>query len=145
MSTLSGSLNSSATAVVTDFYRPLIRPDASPQRLLRVTRGLTLFFGLVQVLVALGGPLVGRTVVEAVLTIGGFTTGITLGVFFLGIFTKRVGQQAALIGLVLGLATITAVAFGTRLAWPWYTLVGSLATFGFGLLASLVRPADPRT
>ena len=29
MSTLSGSLNSSATAAVTDFYRPLVRPDAS--------------------------------------------------------------------------------------------------------------------
>ena len=143
MSTLSSSLNSSATAVVTDFYRPLARPDASPQHLLRVTRFLTLGFGLVQVLVALCGPLVGRTVVEAVLTVGGFTTGITLGVFFLGIFTTRVGQRAALVGLALGLATITAVAFGTRLAWPWYTLVGSLATFGFGLVASLAWPAAP--
>ena len=137
MSTLSGSLNSSATAVVTDFYRPLARPDASQRHLLRVTRGLTLFFGLVQMLVALGGPMLGQTVVEAVLTVGGFTTGITLGVFFLGIFTRRVEQRSALVGLGLGLVTISAVAFGTRLAWPWYTLVGSLATFGFGLLASL--------
>jgi solute:Na+ symporter, SSS family len=140
MSTLSSSLNSSATAVVTDFYRPLAR-SASPERLLRVTKGFTLFFGLVQVLVALGGPLLGRTVVESVLAVAGFTTGITLGVFFLGIFTTRVGQKAALVGLVSGLATITAVAFGTHLAWPWYTLVGSLATFGFGLAASFAAPA----
>jgi SSS family transporter len=145
MSTLSGSLNSSATAVVTDFYRPLLRPDASPRQLLQVTRGLTLFFGLVQVLVASFGRLLDQTVVEAVLTIAGFTTGITLGVFFLGIFTARVGQQAALVGLALGLVTIGAVAFGTRLAWPWYTLVGSLSTFGFGLLASVAWPADRRT
>ena len=145
MSTLSSSLNSSATAVVTDFYRPLVKRDLSPQHLLRVTRGFTLFFGLVQVLVASFGPLLDKTVVEAVLTIAGFTTGITLGVFFLGIFTTRVGQQAALAGLLLGLATISVVAFGTRLAWPWYTLVGSLSTFGFGLLASVVRPAAPRT
>ena len=144
MSTLSSSLNSSATAVVTDFYRPLVKRDLSPQHLLRVTRGFTLFFGLVQVLVAFGGPLLDKTVVEAVLTIAGFTTGITLGVFFLGIFTTRVGQQAALAGLALGLATITAFAFGTQLAWPWYTLVGSLSTFGFGLAASLVWPAAPR-
>ena len=140
MSTLSSSLNSSATAVVTDFYRPRAL-SASPQRLLRVTKGFTLFFGLVQVLVAFGGPLLGRTVVESVLTVAGFTTGITLGVFFLGIFTTRVGQKAALAGLVSGLATITAVAFGTHLAWPWYTLVGSLATFGFGLAASFAAPA----
>jgi Na+/proline symporter len=145
MSTLSSSLNSSATALVTDFYRPLVRPDASPQRLLHVTRGLTLFFGLVQVLVASFGPLLDQTVVEAVLTIAGFTTGITLGVFFLGIFTTRVGQQAAFAGLLLGLATISVVAFGTRLAWPWYTLTGSLSTFGFGLVASVVWPAKART
>ena len=141
MSTLSSSLNSSATAVVTDFYRPLVRRDASPQQLLRVTKAFTLVFGLVQVLVALGGPLLSRTVVESVLTIAGFTTGITLGIFFLGIFTTRVGQEAALAGLTLGLLTIGAVAFGTRLAWPWYTLVGSLSTFGFGLVASLVLPS----
>jgi SSS family transporter len=144
MSTLSSSLNSSATALVTDFYRPLARPDASPLHLLRVTRGFTLFFGLVQMLVALGGPMLSQTVVEAVLIIAGFTTGITLGVFFLGIFTRRVGQSAALAGLVLGLGVITVVAFGTRLAWPWYTLVGSLSTFGFGLLASLVWPEPAR-
>ena len=143
MSTLSGSLNSSATAAVTDFYRPLVRPDASSTHLLRVTQVLTLVFGLVQIAVALGGPLLSRTVVESVLTIAGFTTGIILGVFFLGIFTRRVGTRAAFAGLLLGLATITAVAFGTKLAWPWYTLVGSLSTLGFGLLASLVWP-EPR-
>jgi SSS family solute:Na+ symporter len=138
MSTLASSLNSSATALVTDFYRPLVRPGASPRHLLRVTRGFTLLFGLVQILVALGGPLLSQTVVESVLTIAGFTTGIILGVFFLGIFTRRVGQTAAFVGLLLGLGVITAVAFGTRLAWPWYTLVGSASTFGFGVLASVV-------
>ncbi len=144
MSTLSSSLNSSATAAVTDFYRPLVRPDAPPAQLLKITRAFTLLFGLVQISVALCGPLLARTVVESVLTIAGFTTGITLGVFLLGIFTRRVGQTAAFAGLLLGLAIITAVAFGTRLAWPWYTMVGSLATFACGWLASYKWPGEPQ-
>jgi SSS family solute:Na+ symporter len=144
MSTLSGSLNSSATAAVTDFYRPLVRPGASAKHLLRVTQAFTLVFGAVQIAVALGGPLLSRTVVESVLTIAGFTTGIILGVFFLGIFTRRVGPRAAFAGLLTGLASISAVAFGTTLAWPWYTLVGSLATFAFGLAASLAWPEPAR-
>jgi SSS family solute:Na+ symporter len=143
MSTLSSSLNSSATAAVTDFYRPLVRPQASPARLLAVTRLLTLVFGVVQIGVALCGSLLTRTVVEYVLTIAGFTTGITLGLFFLGIFTRRVGQRAAFAGLLAGLGLISAVAFGTSLAWPWYTMVGSLGTFAFGSLASLAWPAAP--
>ena len=64
--------------------------------------------------------------------------------FFLGIFTRRVGQRAAFAGVLMGLASITAVAFGTKLAWPWYTLVGSLATLAFGLAASLVWPESRR-
>jgi SSS family solute:Na+ symporter len=140
MSTLSGSLNSSATAAVTDFYRPL-RKDATPTELLRITRVLTLLFGLVQVAVALAGPYLARTVVESVLTIAGFTTGITLGVFFLALFTTRVGGRAALLGLVLGLTLMIGVAFGTSLAWPWYTLFGSVATFSIGLVASAAWPA----
>jgi SSS family solute:Na+ symporter len=65
-------------------------------------------------------------------------------VFFLGIFTRRVGQRAAFAGLLAGLLVITAVAFGSSLAWPWYTMVGSIATFAFGLAASFVWPESHR-
>jgi len=144
MSTLSSSLNSSATAAVHDFYRPLLRPDASSGHLLNVTRAFTIVFGLVQIGVGVGGQWLSESVVSNVLTIAGFTTGIILGVFFLGIFTKRVGQKAALVGMVLGLAGMSVVAFATPLAWPWFAMAGSLGTLALGLLASLVWPAEPR-
>jgi len=143
MSTLSSSLNSSATACVHDFYRPLLRPGASSGHLLNATRAFTIVFGLVQIAVGIAGQWFSESVVSNVLTIAGFTTGIILGVFFLGILTTRVGQRAALTGMGLGLAGMTAVAFATPLAWPWYAMVGSLGTLGLGLLASLVWPAPP--
>jgi hypothetical protein len=37
---------------------------------------------------------------------------------------------------------MTAVYFGTDLAWPWYPLVGSAATFGVGWAVSLVLPRE---
>ena len=74
------------------------------------------------------------------LGIAAFTTGIVLGVFFLGIFTERVGQRAALTGLSVGLAGMTWVFFATDLAWPWYALVGSVGTFAVGLIASYTWP-----
>jgi Na+/proline symporter len=141
MSTLSSSLNSSATATVNDFYRPLVGRDASSSTLLRVTRVFTIVFAAVQVAVAISGQWLSKTVVENVLTIAGFTTGITLGVFLLGLLAPRASQRAALTGFVVGLLFISAIAFGTSLAWPWYTLVGSSATLGVGLLASRVWPA----
>lgn len=145
MSTLSSSLNSCATAAANDIYFPLAGDDASPERRLALTRGLTVFFGLVQIGVGIGGQMVTASVVSSVLGIAAFTTGIVLGVFFLGTWTERVGQSAALTGLVAGLAGMTWIFFATDLAWPWYALVGSTGTFLVGWSASFVLPRDRRS
>jgi len=139
MSTLSSSLNSSATAALNDLYKPR-HPEASPQRLLAVSRGLTLLFAVLQVGVGIAGQWLAESVVAAVLAIAGFTTGILLGVFLLGMLSDRVDERAALIGLSGGLVAMTAIQLGTPLAWPWYALVGSALTAGLGLLASRVLP-----
>jgi len=97
----------------------------------------------VQIAVGIGGEFLSESVVSNVLTIAGFTTGIILGVFFLEIFTKRVDQEAALAGMLLGLVGMTVVAFATPLAWPWYAMVGSLGTLALGLLASLRLAGEP--
>lgn len=142
MSTLSGSLNSSAAAAVNDFYVPLFKPDADPRHALRVTRGFTVLFGLIQISVGIAGQYLAESVVNNALAIAGFTTGVILGVFFLGVFTRRVSQQAALVALVGGLIAMTWIKLRTPLAWPWFAAVGSLGTFGLGVLASLVLPAQ---
>jgi hypothetical protein len=98
----------------------------------------TIFFGVAQIIVGLSGDRLGGSVVGAVLSIQGFTTGIILGVFLLGIFTQKVNHLSALTGLVGGLALMTYIKFGTDLAWPWFVLVGSSATFLIGLATSLI-------
>lgn len=138
MSTLSSSLNSCATAAVADFYLPHAGGGVSAARKLRVTRILTVAFGLVQISVGVAGQWLRESVVASILGIAAFTTGIVLGVFFLGVVTRRVGQGAALIGLVGGLVGMCFVYFATPLAWPWYALVGSAMTFAVGLGASFV-------
>jgi len=136
MSTLSSSLNSCATVLDTDLL-----PPAPPERRLRRVRLLTAGFGAVQIAVGIAGQWVTSSVVASVLGIAAFTSGIVLGVFFLGMLPHRVDQRAALTGLVVGLAGMTWIYFGTSLAWPWYALVGSLLTVGAGLAASW-RPGD---
>jgi solute:Na+ symporter, SSS family len=141
MSTLSSSLNSCATAAVHDIWLPAQTTPVPASRQLWLTRALTVFFGLVQIAVGIAGQWLATSVVSSVLGIAAFTTGIVLGIFFLGIFTRRVGQPAALTGLVVGLAGMTWIFFATPLAWPWYALVGSALTFAAGLSASYFRSA----
>lgn len=137
---MTSSLNSCATVAVTDLYLP--GKQVSPERQLRLTRILTAVFGAVQIAVGIAGQWLRASIVSSVLGIAAFTTGIVLGVFFLGMFTRRVGQRAALAGLVLGLVGMTWIFFATTLAWPWYALVGSVLTFVTGLAASYVWPRE---
>ncbi|HEX7180471.1 MAG TPA: transporter, partial [Thermoanaerobaculia bacterium] len=139
---MTSSLNSCATVAVNDLYLPWARREVSPERQLRLTRVLTALFGAVQIAVGIAGQWVTSSIVSSILGIAAFTTGIVLGVFFLGIFTRRVGQRAALAGLVAGFAGMTWIFFGTSLAWPWYALAGSLLTVAAGLAASFVWPSD---
>ena len=133
---MTSSLNSCATVAVNDLLR------IPEERQLRVTRVLTALFGAVQIAVGIAGQWLKSSIVSSVLGIAAFTTGIVLGVFFLGIFARRVGQRAALTGFVVGLAVMTGIFFGTSLAWPWYALVGSLITVAAGLGASHLWPRE---
>lgn len=143
MSTLSSSLNSSATATANDLWFPLRGGEPTAGQRLRVTRRLTVVFGLVQIAVGIAGQWLTGAVINSILGIVAFTTGIVLGLFFLGMYAPRVGQRAALSGLAVGLAGMTWVFFATPLAWPWYALVGSAGTFAAGWLASWIWPREP--
>jgi SSS family transporter len=147
MSTLASSLNSSATAFVTDLLVPLAPRRLDEAQRLRAGKLATLFFGALQAGIALSSYAFGtdESTVNQVLKIAGFATGPTLGLYLLGVLT-RVGQTAALAGLVLGAALLAWIALATPLAWPWYAAVGTVATFCFGLLVEALRPdrAAPR-
>ena len=143
MGTLAGSLNSSASTIVNDLYRPCAA-SSDERHLLRVSRLVTVLWGVVLTAVAFGARRLEDNVVNNALAIASFVSGILLGVFLLGVLTRRVRQRAALAGMVAGISAVTFAKFGTPLAWPWFALVGSSTVFAVGLAASFVVP-DSRT
>jgi solute:Na+ symporter, SSS family len=138
MSTLSGSLNSSAAAAVNDFYVPATHGRRTDRHYLTMSRVLTAAFGVVQTVVAIAAISLSSRVVDEVLGIASFTNGVILGVFLLGTFTSRVGQRAAFAGILGGAAVMLAVKLQTGVSWQWYVLIGSIATFAVGWLISQV-------
>jgi SSS family transporter len=148
MSTLSASLNSSATAFVVDFYRPL-RPGKSEGHYLGFSRMMTAFWGVVQVGVALATQAISpqRGVVDNVLSVAGWSTGIVLGLFVLGSLRRPVSSGAAVAGVLSGAVAVTLVmrpwASEPLLAWPWYAAVGTLTTVAVALAAEAI--ADLRS
>jgi SSS family solute:Na+ symporter len=144
MGTLSGSLNSVASALVADLYRPLFRPEASESHYLNVSRWATIAAALLQMSVAYSGrSFPDRSTVDNVLAVAAFTTGITLGVLMLGLLSERATGLGAMLGMLVGATAVTCLWAFTRVAFPWYALAGSSITAGTGLIVSHLF--SPRT
>jgi solute:Na+ symporter, SSS family len=127
MANLSAALNSLSSTVVVDFFH------ASS---LRLARRATIAWGAVLLVIAIGAS-GSKSVLEAGLTIGSIPAGALLGVFLLGVLTKKPGEWAAVAGVAAGLAAILYVRFATPIAWTWYVLIGTVVTFGVGLVAQV--------
>jgi len=136
MSTLSSSLNSSAAASVGDFYIPMTAGRRSGEHYLRVSRLATVGWGAIQIAVALAAIRLSSRVVDEVLGIASFTNGVSLGLFFLGTFTRGVRQPQAFAGCIAGAMVMLAVRLFTDVSWQWYVLIGSLVTLAVGTAAS---------
>jgi SSS family solute:Na+ symporter len=135
----SPSVNSIAATAVADLYQPLA-PGRSDRHYLRASRLFTVIAGFAQIGVALALSGTARAAVDNALSIASLINGPILGVFLLGNF-RRAGATAALCGMIAGLAVVLYVRFATPMAWPWYTVIGSLTTLGVGMSISAVRPA----
>ena len=134
MSNLSAALNALASTTIMDFVRQL-RPRLPESNYLRLARWATVGWGIILFGVGLTARHWGR-VLEAGLSIASVLYGALLGVFLLGVLTKRPGEWAAIIGMCAGFAA-TLLLRG-RVAYTWYVMVGSLVTFAVGYAASFV-------
>src|SRR5215831_17690377 len=160
MSTHSGAINSLAAASTHDIYLPITGHTAADPRTLRVGRIFAFLWGLVLTGGALLFPANPTTpVVVIALSIASFTYGGLLGGFFLAIFWRRARQPDAILGMAVGIAVMSVVVFAkqiaaavpafapaltplSKIAWPWYVLIGTTITLVVGVLSSLTH-AEP--
>jgi Na+/proline symporter len=131
---MSSSLNSIAATFVADLYGPLVR-DRGDRHYLRVSHVVTVVAGLVQIAVALLMQQQKRSALDAALSVASLINGPILGVFLLGAM-KRGGPRSALAGMTAGIATVLTIWLATPIAWPWYTVIGSLTTALTGRVAA---------
>jgi SSS family solute:Na+ symporter len=143
MSTISTSLNSSATLLLTDWYLRFFRPRADERESMRVLHGATLVWGALGTGVALA--MIGvKAALDAWWTLSGIFAGGMLGLFLLGLISRRAGNAAAVTGVVAGVLVILwmtltpgAAAWPVELQSPFHTfmtvVVGTLVVLLVGL------------
>ena len=138
MSNLSAALNSLSSTTIVDFYKRL-RPESTEQRQLALSRVSTLGWGAVLFGLALLARHGGK-VLETGLSIASVAYGAQLGVFLLGVLTRRATERGAILGMLFGFALNLYLWQETRVAFTWYVVLGSATTFCVGYAASGLMP-----
>jgi SSS family solute:Na+ symporter len=139
LSTLAGSISSLSSSAMLDLYKPLSRSKADPARDLKISRILTVCWAVILTGVAFAFINIQQSVVEIALGIASITYGGLLGTFLLGLFFKKVMQQAAIVGFTCGiLAMVILIAVPQLMVikplvhWTWYVAIGTSTTLLVG-------------
>lgn len=149
-STISSSLNSLATAFVTDVYGRVLAPQSTDHQRLNVARNVVIGVGIIGILASVW--IANQNLKSAFDTFNmfvGFVLGPLAAMFALGVFTKHVSGTACLIGAVTGSATIITVTFlndaGIIDVWSLLNgLICFVVTFIVAFIAGFIFPADQK-
>ena len=139
-STVSTSMNSTATAVVTDFIRP-VGVFRSEIGYLRAARIITFVAGVLGTLLGLVfiDPEI-KSLFDTFLKVIGLFMGVLGGLFVLGVMTRRANARGAMVGALVGTAVMFSLWMFTRVEDYLYTACGIAACFVAGYLASILLP-----
>jgi len=147
MSTVSTSLNSSATLLMSDYYKRYINKDATEKQAMRVLYGATIIWGALGTGMALLLVRLTESALDAWWTMSGIFGGGMLGLFLLGMISRKARNPAAVTGVLAGLALIGWMTLSSRwtgslafLRSPFHAFMipvfGTLAILLIGLLGS---------
>jgi len=136
MSNLSAALNALSSTSIMDFY-VRFRPHADERLKMRISRFSTFLWALVLFALAMIAlHKVGR-VIEVGLQIASVAYGALLGVFLLGVLTKKANQSGAIVGMLFGFG-VELYLWGTHVPWTWWVMMGTIVTFAVGYAASFL-------
>lgn len=155
MSSLSSSLNSLASSTTFDLYKPYFGGDNTKAEDLRMSRMFTIAWALILTGSAFFFAFLQLqegerpAVVELGLGIASYTYGGLLGAFLLGRLSAKPDKTDALTGFFTGLVSLLFMVEGPiqnmlpgeplAIAWPLYTVVGSIVVVVVGIVSHWIR------
>jgi len=146
MSATAAALNALGTTTEVDFYRPLIRPNASDHHYVVAAKALTAAWGLIAIGIASFASLV-ENLIEAGNILGSVFYGSILGLFLTAFFIRRVTGSAVFFAALTAQTLVFALFATTNIGYLWYNFIGCAAVLILApiLQQTLFRSADAST
>jgi SSS family solute:Na+ symporter len=135
MSSLDSAINSLSAATLEDVYKKLVRKPLSPAKELRLSKLLTLAWGVFCIGFAFRVGSISPTVLESINKIGSAFYGPIFAVFLMGIVTRRARPLGALAGIVAGVGlNLSLWVYAPSVSWLWWNAFGFITTTAVILL-----------
>ena len=150
MSTISSSLNSTATIVLNDYYLRFFRSEADERDKMKMLYIATIAAGVLGTGIAFAMINV-RSALDTWWTLAGIFGGGMLGLFLLGVISRAAGKASALIAVAIGVLVIMWMSLSPKwdgalaaYASPFHSFLtivfGTAALLLAGLLATTLLP-----
>jgi solute:Na+ symporter, SSS family len=136
LSSKAAELNALGSATTIDFYRHLIRRDATDAGCVTASKWFTVFWGAVAIGFALYAHLV-ENLIQAVNILGSIFYGVMLGLFVVAFFVRRVGGTAVFWAALAAQTLVFVLYFNLTISYLWYPLIGCAACVLFSLMLQL--------
>lgn len=144
MSSTASELSSLGSTSFVDLYKRLFDREVSDLRSVRITQGLTVFWGLLAVAFASFAALLDN-LIQAVNILGSIFYGVILGIFLVAFFFKRIGATAVLIGALVAQVGVVVLFFASDIGFLWFNLIGTVLVIAVSSAATLVVGPDMTT
>ncbi len=139
MSSIASELTALGATTTVDFYRRVIRRDASDRQVLVASKLFTVLWGGVAIAFASFASLLDN-LIQAVNILGSIFYGTVLGIFLVAFFLKHVRGHAVFVAALISQATVVALFMLSSIGYLWYNVIGCTLVVVLSLGLQLVMP-----
>ena len=141
MSSLDSTLNALSALSMQDLVGGFVKREFSHRTEILLSKILTVFWGVVCLTFSFYVGNVSQTIIESVNKIGSLINGPLLAVFLMGMLTRRVNGQGALLGLIVGFSgNLWLWRYAPNISWLWWNVIGFILAYAAGYVMSLIFP-----
>ena len=119
----SAELSALGSTTTVDFYRHLLKREASDAHYVTASKWFTFLWGLVALAFALFANL-AENLIQAVNIVGSVFYGVVLALFLVAFFLKRIGGTAIFWAALAAQTLVFVLYFSLSISYLWYNFIG---------------------
>ena len=138
LSSKAAELNALGSTTTIDFYRHVLKREATDAHYVTASKWFTFLWGLVALAFALFANLV-ENLIQAVNIVGSVFYGVVLALFLVAFFLRWVGGTAIFWAALAAQALVFILYFSLSISYLWYNFIGCAACVLFSVLIQATR------